>query len=354
MTRNEDLSNDQDNEIYEYCIRCNANLNLQKGYDFSLRYWVCRGCGQMLINPEAESDIVWICDECGAVMNDQPGFNEEDGEWKCTECGFLNKIDPSELYASEEEFQAEKHSPYLGLSDEDVLKLAMYREEDYVDGREDILVVKERDTGARYIKKLLSTYDKSIYEYLKAHPIANMPKIIEIYESSNCLIVIEEFIIGQNLEHILEKGPLSEEQAIIVALYVCDILNELHNLPTPIIHRDVKPSNIIITIDSEVKLLDMNVAKWYDPEKADDTRYMGTQYYAAPEQVGYGLTASSAKADIYALGMLLNVMVTGCFPKEKRAAGALWNIIERCISLNAEDRYTAIELHDALLEIMRN
>ena len=98
----------------------------------------------------------------------------------------------------------------------------------------------------------------------------------------------------------------------------------------------------------------MNVAKWYDPEKTDDTRYMGTQYYAAPEQVGYGLTASSAKADIYALGMLLNVMVTGCFPKEKRATGELWNIIERCISLNAEDRYTAKELHDALLEVKRN
>ncbi len=181
-----------------------------------------------------------------------------------------------------------------------------------------------------------------------------MPRIINIFESSNFLIVIEEFIIGQNLEHILEKGPLPEDKAVIIALNICNILNELHNLPTPIIHRDVKPSNIIITTDNAVYLLDMNVAKWYDPEKTDDTRYMGTQYYAAPEQVGYGLTASSSKADIYALGMLLNVMVTGDFPKEKRATGKLWNIIERCISLDAEDRYTAKELQEALEEIMRN
>ena len=287
-------------------------------------------------------------------MNEQPGFSEDCGEWKCTQCGFVNKIDVSELYASEEEFQADKRNPYRGLSDADALELSMYQEEEAIEGKDNIILVRHRENGKRYIKKLLTIYNKSVYAYLMEHPIERMPRIISIFESSNCLIVIEEFIIGQNLEHILEKGPLPEDKAIIVALYICDILNELHNLPTPIIHRDVKPSNIIITIDSEVNLLDMNVAKWYDPEKTDDTKYMGTQYYAAPEQVGYGLTASSAKADIYAMGMLLNVMVTGCFPKEKRATGELWNIIERCISLNAEDRYTAQELHEALEGIMRN
>ncbi len=339
---------------FEYCPHCYANLTLQKGYDPALKYWECRGCGQMLINPEVEGDIVWICDECGSVMNEQPGFTEDSGEWKCTKCGFVNKIDVSELYASEDEFQAEKSNPYRGLSDADAMELSMYQEEEAIEGKDNIILVRHRETGKRYIKKLLTIYNKSVYAYLMEHPIERMPRIIDIFESSNCLIVIEEFIIGQNLEHILEKGPLPEEKAIIVALYICDILNELHNLPTPIIHRDVKPANIIISIDSEVSLLDMNVAKWYDPEKTDDTKYMGTQYYAAPEQVGYGLTASSAKADIYALGMLLNVMVTGSFPKEKRATGELWNIIERCISLNAEDRYTAKELHDALLEVKRN
>ena len=352
---NKEKNDEEVGDLYEYCPHCYANLTLQKGYDPSLKYWECKGCGQMLINPEVEGDIVWICDECGAVMNEQPGFSEECGEWKCTQCGHVNKIDVSELYASEDEFQADKRNPYKGLSDVDALELSMYQEEEAIEGKDNIILVRHRKTGKRYIKKLLTIYNKSVYAYLKEHPIERMPRIIDIFESSNCLIVIEEFILGLNLEHILEKeGPISKEKAIDVALYICDILNELHNLPTPIIHRDVKPSNIIITIDSEVNLLDMNVAKWYDPEQTDDTRHMGTQYYAAPEQVGYGLTASSAKADIYALGMLLNVMVTGSFPKEKRATGELWNIIERCINLNAEDRYTAKELHDALLEIKRN
>ncbi len=341
-------------EYFEFCPYCYANLTLQKGYESSLNYWVCKGCGQLLINPAIESDIVWICDECGSIMNDQPGFNEECSEWKCTECGFVNKIDPSELYASEEEFQAEKHSPYRGLPDEDALKLSMYREDAYVGGRGDIILVTNRDTGEHYIKKLLSTYEKSIYEYLQEHPIAHMPRIIEMYESSNCLIIIEEYIEGSTLENILKKAPLPENQAISVAKAICRILDDLHCPPKTIVHRDIKPSNIIITPDKEVYLLDMNVAKWFDPDKNDDTHYMGTPYYAAPEQVGYGLSSSSAKSDIYAVGMLLNMMITRSFPKEHRAEGKIWQIIEHCISLDAENRYTAKELMAALDDIERN
>ena len=107
----------------------------------------------------------------------------------------------------------------------------------------------------------------------------------------------------------------------------------------------------MVTPENETYLLDMNVAKWYDPDKTDDTRYMGTRFYAAPEKVGYGLSASSAKSDVYAIGVLLNVMVTRKFPKEERAGGRLWDIVERCISLNADDRYSASELLEALEEL---
>ena len=63
----------------EFCPRCHATLALQKGYDPNLKYWICKGCGEMLINPEIESDIVWFCDGCGAVMNEQEGFAEDAG-----------------------------------------------------------------------------------------------------------------------------------------------------------------------------------------------------------------------------------------------------------------------------------
>ena len=191
-----------------------------------------------------------------------------------------------------------------------------------------------------------------MYIYLKDRPIAHMPGIVAIYEGGNSLIVIEEFVDGRTVAELLEDGPIEEGDAVLIARRVCGVLHELHTLPRPIIHRDVKPQNIIVTHEGEVCLLDMNVAKWYDPDQTDDTRYMGTMFYAAPEQAGYGFTASSAKSDVYAVGMLLNVMVTGKFPKEQRAPGRIWEIVERCIRLSAEERYTDEELMQALDELL--
>ena len=339
---------DDAGEPYEYCPRCDANLTLQKGYRNDLPYWVCRGCGEMLINPSVEGDIAWICDGCGEMLNIQEGFSENNGEWICRKCGYVNRISESELYATEDEFEADQKNPYKGLSDEDALALSLYQDTEHIDGRPDIILVKHRGNGRPFIKKILTTYNRSVYDYLKKNPIEHMPVIHEIYESKNYLIVIEEYIEGKTVADILEDEVIPEERAIDIARDICRILDHLHSLSTPIIHRDIKPSNIMITAEGEVYLLDMNVAKWYDPDKTDDTMYMGTQYYAAPEQAGYGLFASSAKSDIYALGILLNVMVTGKFPKEERAKGALWEIIERCISLEAAGRYSTSGLMEAL------
>ena len=341
---------------YEYCPNCYANLTLQKGYTNDLPYWICKGCGELLINPEvdAEDGIAWICDHCGAMLNVQDGFNDQCREWPCTVCGFLNKIDKGKLYVSEDEYQAALRDPYRGLTNEDVLSLSLYQDIGHLADRSDIILVKHRETGERYAKKLLTTYNRSVYDYLLLHPVTHMPKVEALYEGSNCLIVIEEHIEGKTVAELLNDGPLSEEEAIRIARDVCVILKELHALPTPIIHRDIKPSNIIVAPEGDVYLLDMNAAKWYDPEQTDDTRYMGTQYFAAPEQVGYGLTASSARSDIYAVGILLNVMLTGKIPKEQRATGEIWEIIERCISLEAEDRFTAEELIGKLDELRRN
>ena len=347
--------NNIDDLEHEYCPRCQADLTLQKGYSNELSYWICKGCGEMLINPEVESDsdIAWICDGCEAMLNIQPGFSEDCGKWTCTECGYVNKIDPSQLYLSEDEYQADIKNPYKGLLDQDILSLSLYKELGEIDGRDDIVLVKNQDDGKLYVKKLLTIYNKSVYEYLKDNPIACMPRIYDIYESSNCLIVIEEYIEGCVLSDMIGTDVLKEKDAVIISKSICHILDTLHNLPKPIIHRDIKPSNIVVKYNGEVYLLDMNVAKWYDPDENDDTRYLGTKQFAAPEQVGYGLSASSAKSDIYALGIMLNLMITDKFPKEKRAEGPIWNIIEKCISLNADDRYTASELAKKLDAIER-
>ena len=92
--------------------------------------------------------------------------------------------------------------------------------------------------------------------------------------------------------------------------------------------------------NDEVFLLDVNVAKKYVPDQLEDTKLLGTLYYAAPEQVGFGHGASTPKTDIYALGVLLNVLITGKLPKEEKAKGEVWVIVDRCIKLDPEERYS--------------
>lgn len=335
-----------DNGYHEYCPRCEANLTLQKGYDNSFPYWICRGCGEMLINPEVEApgDVAWICDKCGSMLNIQSGFHDRCGEFKCEVCGFVNRIDDSTLYDSEDEFQADLHNPYKGLTDEQVLKLSQYESVKYQDDREDVQLVKDPESGRLYIRKFLTTYELSVYEYLMEHPVSHMPRIVYLAEGDNCLIVVEEYIEGNTLQKILTQGTFDRNTAIDTAGSICRILFDLHNLPTPIVHRDIKPSNIIITKEGEVYLLDVNAAKWYDSSKTDDTNHIGTPDYAAPEQAGFGLTASSAKSDIYAVGVLINVMLTGKIPKAAKAPDYIWPVVERCISLDTVQRYDAGQL----------
>ncbi len=333
---------------YEYCPRCEANLTLQKGYDNRLPFWKCLGCGEMLINPEmdVDSEIIWICDGCEAILNIQLGFDEKNGEWKCRKCGYMNEISAKETYSSDEEYRKELNNPYHGLSDDDLLELSWYEEVGRVGDRGNAFLVRNRETKELFVKKFLCFYDRDIYQYIKEKPLAHMPKIFGLYESTNALFVIEEYIQGTTLEDILYTGSLSEDRALEIACDVCKILGELHD--KGIVHRDVKPANIMISPNGEVWLLDMNVAKLYDPEQKYDTWNLGTWPYAAPEQVGYGMTASSPKTDVYAVGILLNVMITGKYPKDVKANMEAWKVIEKCIRLEAEERYDIEDLIIAL------
>ena len=338
---------------YEYCPRCDANLTLQKGYRSDLPFWKCRGCGEMLINPneDADSNIVWICDQCGTVLNLQEDFRDDLGEWTCTECGKINRISESEIFRSEDEYEAFQRNPYQGLTDDELMELLQYQDVGSIDAREDIFLIRQRDTGKLYVKKFLTTYNKSVYEFLRKYPVSHVPRIIGMYEGNNGLTVIEEYVAGMTLASLLERYTFTESETIRIIKELCTILDQLHSLPRALIHRDVKPSNVILDETGAVWLLDVNVAKWHDPGQKDDTRYLGTRYYAAPEQVGYGFEASSPKADVYAVGMLMNVMLTGKFPKEEKADGKLWPVIERCISLEAGRRFSARELREALEKI---
>ena len=208
------------------------------------------------------------------------------------------------------------------MNSEDMAILSFYEEKATVSDKSEVFLVQHRETGRFYIKKHLSIYDRELYTSLKDMNIPGIPRIYHIAEDGNRLIVIEEYINGTPLSSFIsEHGPFSACDAADIISNLCDILSVLHSCTPPIIHRDIKTSNIIISSDMQVTLIDFNASKKFDSGKNYDTCLMGTAEYAAPEQ--FGFSQSDARTDIYALGILLNILITGCFPKDVMCCAAV-------------------------------
>lgn len=147
------------------------------------------------------------------------------------------------------------------------------------------------------------------------HP--NLPRIYEQFTDTGRSYLVMDFIEGETLEDRLEKqsdNKLPINQALNIALQVCDVLNYLHTRQPPIIFRDLKPANIMLTPNGHIYLIDFGIARLFKPGQAKDTTALGSSGYAAPEQ--YGKSQSTARADIYALGATLHQMLSGDDPSE--------------------------------------
>lgn len=149
-----------------------------------------------------------------------------------------------------------------------------------------------------------------------SHP--NIPKVHDYFSLRGSHYIVMEFIPGRTLEEILSarKGkPVDERLALAWALQICRALHFLSvQKPRPVVFRDLKPSNIMIAGDGRVKLIDFGIARFFKPDKQEDTYVYGTPGYAAPEQYGSGQT--DVRSDIYALGATLHHCLTGRSPSE--------------------------------------
>jgi serine/threonine protein kinase len=202
-----------------------------------------------------------------------------------------------------------------------------------------VYLVQDEETGKIYVRKVLDIYNYNVYYQLYQNPVAGIPRIFDITQAGNQLIIIEEYITGSSLQELLDISTLKSEYAYSYILSLCDIVQKLHSQNPPIIHRDIKPSNIIITPDDHVVLIDFNAAKYYSEADKIDTVLLGTKGYAAPEQYGFG--ASSPETDIYAIGILINEIL-GHAPTIANA-NVINAITKKCTELNPHDRYSNIE-----------
>jgi serine/threonine protein kinase len=141
------------------------------------------------------------------------------------------------------------------------------------------------------------------------HP--NVCTIFEINETENGhLFIAMPFYDGDTLEARLDRGRLAFHDAVPIALQIARGLGRAHE--SGIVHRDVKPSNIVILPDGAVKILDFGIAQTGDPARCGAHSLAGTIAYMSPEQAS-GLPAD-CRSDIWSLAIVIHEMVTGVRP----------------------------------------
>lgn len=178
-------------------------------------------------------------------------------------------------------------------------------------------------------KNAIERFDKEIDMLFNLkHPrIPSM--ILSFHERGNYYFVME-FVPGRSLDRMLEdnKGPLNEEQVIHWMIQVCDALSYIHSRTPPIILRDLKPGNIMVTPNGDVQLIDFGIARKFDPNKRTNTENLGTISYASPEHLGSitapgqrrsaqnpgKLVQTDARSDIYSLGATMYHLLTNYEP----------------------------------------
>lgn len=181
------------------------------------------------------------------------------------------------------------------------------------------------------------------------HPA--LPRIVDIIDEQDVIYVVMDYIEGETLDYVVNQyGAQPQEQVIEWAKQLCQVLHYLHTRTPPIIYRDMKPANVMLKPDGNLKVIDFGIAREYKSSHIQDTICLGTRGYAAPEQFG-GQGQTDARTDIYCLGATLYHLVTGHNPAEPpyeiypirhwnpQLSGGLENIIEKCTQLNPNDRY---------------
>lgn len=202
----------------------------------------------------------------------------------------------------------------------------------------DIFLVQHMIKNIFYIKKVIYHHqDLQVYELLYRHPHMNLANVIDYAFSHKNTIVIEEFVNGCTLEYQMSQRPLQASEVEWILLQLFSVVAHLHHQHSPILHRDIKPDNILI-YQHHITLIDFEIAKLYDALEADDLRH-GSVGYAAPEQY---MGNSNPQSDVYAIGVLLQELI---FASEQRfhLHRLLRTVIEKSTQLDIHKRYQTIE-----------
>ncbi len=209
-------------------------------------------------------------------------------------------------------------------------------------------VLLHHEQGEFLVYKEISRETAPIFQMLKEHPHPNIVSVYKVkaVDEETCGVFME-YIMADTLEdRMVQKGKIPLKEAKNIMLQLCYAV--WHYQRMGIVHRDLKPLNILVSPEGAVKITDFGIARTYKKDQICDTQFLGTAGYAAPEQFGFSQT--SHKADIYALGVIFNRMLTGKMPVEEVYNGneKIAVVIRKCIRMSPEERCSLEELEEVL------
>ncbi len=261
------------------------------------------------------------------------------------------------------------------------LILGKYRLKEYLSGGSfsSVFLAEEELTGRPVAIKALSkeAYPSNRRHFLKSELesmsiICEHPNIVSIHtvepgKDKYIAWIVMEFIEGDNLHQLVQQGDLTTNDVLNIGIGICNGLKGAH--AKNILHRDIKPQNILVTLEKEAKIADFGIARIFGENTEFAVTMTGTRRYMAPEQ-HYG--AYDYRADLYATGLVIYEALTKHFPfsgeadeiDRKKAAGEIENL-ENCpeefrnfalkaLNRDVDERYqTASEMYEELDRIRR-
>jgi serine/threonine protein kinase len=155
-------------------------------------------------------------------------------------------------------------------------------------------------------------------------------------------MLVTTFMPGKTLQDVLDAGSITRSQAWSIALSLCDAVTAIHQLSPSLLHLDIKPLNIIVTADWNVRLIDFGIARWRD-EQGRSGEIMGTPLYTSPEQWGGGTV--SERSDLFSVGAVLQALFA-----QFDETPSLRSALKRATQQDPAERFaTAAELREALM-----
>ena len=206
--------------------------------------------------------------------------------------------------------------------------------------RKNLDLVQNKFTRQLMVRRISPAADYPVLQTLCRIKHRNLMEIYDVKTQDGVCISLCEYINGMTLDMRIEYyQPFDIRSAKQILCQICDGLSQLHI--NGIVHRDIKPGNVMITDDGTVKIIDYSISRLIKPEQRKDTTVLGTAGYASPEQ--FGFTQTNGKTDIYACGVLLNYLLTGKLPNEQLHQGPLTTVIQQCIEIDENKRFASAD-----------